>query len=97
MTRMKLAVFAIATAAMLVPVAGVQANEIEQARATVQAIDQDRGAANEAAGYFYREAGKAQERMRWHSWMIQARGEQMNRSGCMRPSTTQAWNYCMAL
>lgn len=97
MLKMKLAAIAIAAMAGLAFGAGAEANEIEQARATVNAIERDRGGVFDEAAHFYKEMAAAQSRLRWHAGMERARAEEMNGRGCMRPPSRPAWEYCMGL
>ena len=93
----KISTFAIAVLVAFAAVPAAHAGEIEQAHATVAAIERDRMAAHNEASYFYGEMNRVQERLRWHAWMEQVRNDEMNQAGCARPATQPQYAYCMGL
>ncbi len=97
MLRSKLAALAIAVAAMIAAMPGAKAGEIEQASATLNAIDRDMGAARSHAEYNYEQMNRAQMALQWHARMERVRGAQMTRSGCAQPRSEQVWHYCAGL
>lgn len=97
MSKTRLAVFAIAAAAIIAMMPAAKAGEIEQAHATLDRIDRDRDSANNAQGYFHAEMVRAQSMLQWHAGMEQVRSGQMAEAGCDRPPTQDAFAYCVGL
>jgi len=97
MLRSKVAALAMAVSALVAATPACKAGEVEHASATIGAIERDMQAVNMQAGYFYAQMSRAQMALQWHARMKLERGAQMDRSGCTRPPSPWAWNYCAAL
>ena len=97
MLRLNFATLAAVAMVMFAATPGAKAGELEQASATVGAIEQDMGAARIQAGYFHEQVRYAQGALEWHARMEQERGAQMAYAGCARPPSREAWFHCDSL
>jgi hypothetical protein len=97
---LKNGIFAIAALFSMVVIslpAAANPGEIQQANATLGAIDRDRISVHGQAAHFYQEMSRAQAQLRWHDHMERVRAEEMTRSDCARPQSQGHWAHCNGL
>lgn len=96
MLKAKVGALACAVMGMFAALPAV-AGDLQQASATVGAIERDMGEARRHAGRFYGEMRQAQMALHWHARMRQQRNAEMANANCARPSSPQHWHHCNRL